>query len=139
MPSFMIDIKNNQAFLLVDIGHPKNKQQTNNQEQKTYRALFDTGAQKTLISPKIVDDLGFVAIGQASLGTAAGDVKETTEHRINIAIPVRLGNDAILGVGRDLNVMLSPYQPKDFDVLLGMDVLVGYHITMFANQIVVSN
>ncbi|MDE2828066.1 MAG: hypothetical protein OXL40_12315, partial [Bacteroidota bacterium] len=46
---------------------------------------------------------------------------------------------ATFSAGRDINVMLFPYQPKNFDVLLGMDMLTGYHITMFRNRIVVSN
>ncbi|MDE2828238.1 MAG: aspartyl protease family protein [Bacteroidota bacterium] len=96
MPSFIIDIEENQAFLSVEISHPINKVSTKNQKVKTYLALLDTGAQQTLISPQIVSDLGFVAIGPASLGTASGDVKMTKEFRIGIGIPAPVADGCVL-------------------------------------------
>ena len=32
-----------------------------------------------------------------------------------------------------------PYQPPDYDVLLGMDVLANFHITMHAGSFIMSN
>ncbi len=36
-------------------------------------------------------------------------------------------------------VMELPFQPPDFDVLLGMDVLVNFHITMHGAVFIMSN
>lgn len=91
------------------------------------------------MSSKVVDDLGFIPVGFASIGTVGGDTIETKEYRVDLGIPVQIGNNEVFGVGRSISVALLPYQPPNFDVLLGMDFISGYHITLFGNQIVISN
>ena len=41
-------------------------------------------------------------------------------------------------MGAPLVVMELPYQPPDYDVLLGMDVLANLHITMHASSFIMS-
>lgn len=35
------------------------------------------------------------------------------------------------GAGKTLHVMELPYQPEHYDVVLGMDMISDYHITLF--------
>ena len=41
--------------------------------------------------------------------------------------------------GSDMSVSLFPYQPENFDVLLGMDFLSGFHITLVAGKLIMSS
>ncbi|MCY4674315.1 MAG: retropepsin-like aspartic protease [Bacteroidetes bacterium] len=134
MPSFVLDIKNNQAFLESTVGRPESPDET-----MGFKALLDTGAQRTLVSPKIVKDLGLIPIAPASVRAVSGGVVDTKEYRMNVSIPIQLGNNAVFDKGSSMNVLLLPYQPKDYDVLLGMDFLSGFHITLFGKQMIISN
>ena len=40
--------------------------------------------------------------------------------------------------GGTVPVLLLPFEPPDFDVLLGMDILAGYHVTMWDGTFVLS-
>ena len=40
--------------------------------------------------------------------------------------------------GATVPVLLLPFDPPDWDVLLGMDILTGYHITMWDGRFVLS-
>ena len=42
-------------------------------------------------------------------------------------------------MGRQLSVVGLPYQPNDYDVILGMDIIGVFHITMYRNRIILSN
>lgn len=133
MPTVTIEIKKNQAFLesnVSPVGVPEKSQ--------NYLALLDTGAQATLISQRIVEELGLEPIGLAPIRTVGGQQIQVDEYRMSLAIPVLIGPNAIFGLGRDMNVLLLPYQPGSHDVLLGMNFLTNFHITMHRNQILVS-
>ena len=58
MLSFLVNIEDNQALIQVTVGHLEDLDQVHG-----YWALMDTGAQATLVSRKIIDDLKFVPIG----------------------------------------------------------------------------
>ncbi len=38
-----------------------------------------------------------------------------------------------------MEVTLLNFQPENFDVLLGMDLLEGFHLTIHADQFIISN
>lgn len=38
-----------------------------------------------------------------------------------------------------MNVSLLPYQPKDYDVVLGMDFLADFHMTLVAGKLIMSS
>lgn len=42
-------------------------------------------------------------------------------------------------MGRDLFVSGLPYQPEEYDVILGMDFIGAFHITIYRNRIILSN
>ena len=41
--------------------------------------------------------------------------------------------------GSDLEVALLPYEPKNYDVLLGMDLLLRFHLTLYGGNFILSN
>ncbi len=102
-------------------------------------ALFDTGAQTTLVSPKIIETLEFVPIAPALIGTVGGNTVETKAYWMDIGIPVQIGDNEIFGTSRSMKVASLLFQPANFDVLVGMDFIAAYHITLFSNRIVISN
>jgi hypothetical protein len=42
-------------------------------------------------------------------------------------------------MGDQLSVAGLPYQPDGYDVLLGMDIIGIFHITIYQNRIILSN
>ena len=83
-------------------------------EGKKYKALYDTGATHSTISPKIVQDLNLPSIGATNVGVGGG-FHATTRHLVNIALPNRV------------MVAMTPVAklplPSGEDVIIGMDIL----------------
>lgn len=79
-----------------------------------YRALYDTGATQSSISPKVVNDLGLASIGATIMGVAGGTLP-TTCHLVNIGLPNRVVFAMIRVAKADLH--------HGIDVLVGMDIL----------------
>ena len=100
-----------------------------------------------MISEKVVNDVGLVAVGEESIMGVNGEAFQTNQYRVRVDIPVtsprKLPSGKVLEEtyfrGLDLNVSLLPYQPEDHDVLLGMDFLSGFHITLVAGKMIMSN
>jgi len=81
----------------------------------------------------------FIPIGFTHLSSVSGETVECKIYRVDLGIPVLISENTIFGAGRNINVALLPYQPTYFDVILGMDFLTRYHITLYSNQIIISN
>jgi predicted aspartyl protease len=79
-----------------------------------YKALFDTGATHSVISPKVVADLKLPSIGITNVGVGGGKLT-TTSHLVNFGFPNR--------------VMFSMFRVAaltvrdDADAAIGMDIL----------------
>ncbi|MCY4158102.1 MAG: retroviral-like aspartic protease family protein [Bacteroidetes bacterium] len=134
MPPFLAEIENNQAIIKAAVGRPGS---LNNMQG--YDALLDTGAQSTLVSQKVVDELGFIPIGSDSIRTVEGNIVTTKKYHINVGILVQFGSNDIVGTGFTINVASLPFQPANFDVLLGMDLISRFHMTFWGNRIIISN
>ena len=113
----------------------------------SYPALLDTGAQGTMISRKVVQEVGLQQIGHTSIIPVSGESLITEKYRIRLDIPIEsrilesdgsVVNEAILR-GMDMDVALLPYDPSNYDVLLGMDLLHGFHLTMHGDTYILSN
>ena len=92
----------------------------------SFNALVDTGAQKTMVSPNVVEQTRAVGMNIAEYVPAGGEPQETDEFFLNNRIPIAVGpqgNQFIYASGQNLTVLLLPYNPPGFDVLLGMDFL----------------
>ena len=100
-----------------------------------------------MISERVVNDVGLVAIGIGSIMGVNGVAFQTKWYRVRVDLPVtsprKLPSGKVLEEtyfrGLDLRVSLLPYQPEDYDVLLGMDFLSGFHITLFGGKLIMSN
>lgn len=107
---------------------------------------MDTGAQITLVSPRVVEQLGAISIDVGEFISANAQIQETREYWLNISIPISEvtstpEGDVLLNLprGEHLSVLELPYNPPNYDVLLGMDVLKRFHITMWNGTFVLSN
>ena len=84
MPTFIIDVQNSQIILISaisipgQINHPKNR----------YNSLLDTGAQATLISERVANDVGCVVIGDERIVGISGEACQTKQYRVRVDIPV---------------------------------------------------
>ena len=75
---------------------------------------------------------------------ASGEPINTVQHRARIDIPIAYNTTEPPGaqrflMGNQLFVAALPYQPDDYDVILGMDFIGMFHITIYRNRIIISN
>lgn len=80
---------------------------------KEYVAVWDTGAEMSSISHRVVNELGLRPVGKARNYTAAGVVDVNT-YVINLQLPMGVGVALLQVTGNDLG---------DTDMLIGMDVI----------------
>lgn len=141
MPSFEQAITNNRIIVIVDVCRAAGEQGF------SFKALLDTGATITGISPKVVEALQLAPLGTISLSVASGDTIETARYHARVDIPIGVAvasqpdeqrQERFL-MGRDLFVSGLPYQPEEYDVILGMDFIGAFHITIYRNRIILSN
>lgn len=78
------------------------------------KAIWDTGATKTCIHPRVVDTLGLTPIGQTMMQTA-GKTCPTNTYLVNIILPNRL-----LITGAQVATLDSEAMPE---CLIGMDII----------------
>jgi predicted aspartyl protease len=81
---------------------------------KKYKALYDTGATHSAVSPKVVADLQLASVGATNVKVGGGDLT-TTSHLVNIGLP----NRVMFPMVRVAKMVLH----QDFDVIVGMDIL----------------
>jgi predicted aspartyl protease len=79
-----------------------------------YKALFDTGATHSSVSPKVVADLNLTSIGATNVGVGGGTLT-TTSHLVNIGFP----NRVMFQMVRVAKVAVH----QGIDVLIGMDII----------------
>ena len=97
----------------------------------TYRAVWDTGAMRTVLSERVVDELRLTVTGYERLASV-GAVRDATEHFVDIYLPNRLGVIDTPILKGDL--------PGKTDVLIGMDIITlgDFAVTNFGDKTVMS-
>lgn len=139
MPTFVTAVNNNQILLdvvVTPIGADS--------EMHTYTGLLDTGAQRTGISTKVVSDLGLAQVDVGRMQVATGEFSEVALYPVNVGVPVvsqrqsQEDRPEAFVSGKSLIVSGLPHEPWNFDVLLGMDLLSLYHITIVNGQLAMS-
>ena len=129
-------------FVAISIGSPPSART----EPKSYAAILDTGAQGTMISRKVVDEGKLSSIGFTDIIPVSGAPIQTEKYRVRVDIPIGDqmetsggGAGPLLNLrGKEIEVSLLPFQPENFDVLLGMDFLSEVHFTMYKDEFILS-
>ena len=130
MPTFGKKIEDGQILLVASVG-PSGA-------EKAYTALVDTGAQRTMVSPKVVEETGLKGIGYSGIVPVSGKPIQTPKYRTFLSIPISQGTTVLLS-GEELEVARLPFQPDNFDILLAMDFLMNFHFTMYGGSFIMSN
>jgi len=81
---------------------------------KEYKALYDTGATNSSVSPNVVADLNLSSIGARKVGVGGGEL-DTTSHLVNIGLP----NAVMFQMMSVAKIALQ----GEIDVLIGMDII----------------
>ncbi|WP_419554240.1 retroviral-like aspartic protease family protein [Candidatus Poriferisodalis sp.] len=115
-------------------------------DRHAFKALVDTGATGTAVSQAVIDALRVASCGVRQTSTADGSVVDADEYMLCVHIPVRTTS-----MSADGNAVVEDYRStatvkaiqlgfdtSACDVIVGMDMLSRYHITMFNNQFVMS-
>ena len=107
-------------------------------EHREYSALLDTGAHMSMITNKVAQEVGLESSGQISVGPISGIPVQCEQYMVRLDIPIGDIENRVLR-GKDVHAAEIPFQPDSFDVLLGMDFITEFHITMFGDQFILSN
>ena len=134
MPTLFVDAVDRQFLFGVGIREHGNPDAHAEHE---FPCLFDAGAQAPAISPGVVEKLGLTASGHRLIGGATDRdvVLKCYPVQIKVYAPtqmeVSLGQEPqFIALGKYVEVTGLPYQPTNFDVLLGMDVIESLHVSM---------
>ena len=143
MPTFTVAIVDRRIIFGCAISTPF----VDPPDRRGYQTLFDTGAQLTMISPRVVQEIALVPIGNTDIVPVSGQPIRTNSYRVRLDIPIVAGVSLPGGEtrqetdfrGKELDVAELPYQPADYDVLLGMDFIIGAHITICGSSFILSS
>lgn len=142
MPCFTGPVQNNQIILVCSVHH-QGQALTGvgqNQSQFNFRGLVDTGAQSSAISQNVVDQLSLSAVGWTDVTGVHGTVN-TPIYSVDVGISVQetaadaSGNiiaiSAFAKAFPNRRVSLADFgSNSNFEVLLGMDIIMGCHLTV---------
>lgn len=141
MPTVVVQVSNERVLLRVAVAVPSERGDSDSHE---FGALVDTGAQCTMVSRRVVDRIDAAQIGVRQFMPASGQPQSTPVYELSVAVAIsEMGADGsptfTFARGGTVPVLLLPFDPPDYDVLLGMDILANYHITMCSGLFVLSN
>jgi len=142
MPTFTGSVVDHQIIIDVAVKIP-----TTGGKRIMCKALLDTGSQVTHISKRIIGELGLTAIGKRPILVASGDQIETETYRVRLDIPIpsqvkNKRGDTLPELslrGKELVVSDLQFQPLHYDVVIGMDFLWGFHLTMYSPNFILSS
>ena len=146
MPSFVGRVSDRQIFFSTTVSVWEDNSESPKIPNRTYITLLDTGAQATMISPKVVAEANLTPIGDMNIAGINGAISTVDSFLITLGIPIGMRipkeygktETEILWRGMAVEVGTLPYQPVDYDVLLGMDILMTCHLTLHDNLFVLS-
>ena len=115
--AFTVDYSKRMRVLAVDVGLTEAKDIAGDQppDFTVYKAILDTGATGTAITPKVALNLGLAPIRRAMVQGAQAK-KESNVYLLNVFLPNKV---SFIG----LPVTEVPGLAGGFDVLIGMDLI----------------
>ena len=141
MPTFEERITDRQARLSVRIALPDQPQAASD-----FTALIDTGAQETMITQRVADRIGAVAVGAKTVIYANGARVREPAYMVSIRARARSADDAQhvwsayeLLSDPETEVTRIPGGGGEFDALIGMDILERLHTTIFGGRVILRN
>lgn len=138
MATYCGSIEKRQLLLDVVVSNPK----TN--KTKRYRALLDTGATISSVSPKVLKESELSSDGWMPVEGVHGQ-KELPTCSVGLHVPITelsQGQQQLTTTSRGYSRMKATIMGKKvntFDVLVGMDLLENFHLTVYKNQFILSN
>lgn len=143
MPVFTQAVVNNRVLITVFVSDPSQPANV----RRTYVALVDTGATMSMISERVVREAGAVSTNSKPFLAANGQHTMTPTYTLDISVPVFAGS-RIDGSqetqrlqdrgGVRETFLMPPVQQgapeRGFDVILGMDILRMFMITMHEDR-----
>ena len=148
MPTRKFEVVDNQIHVPVLILDPRDPERGS----REFVAQVDTGAQGTLITTRVIEALGLEPLTSSPLIGIEGQPIMVPEFEVFIGILIPLmraedgdpetemyAHDGDYYRGQVTWAQKWPYDPLDCDVLLGMDLLSGFHITMHDGDFIISN
>ena len=138
MPTFVKHVENNRVLIQVAAAVEADGSELDHR----FAALVDTGATMTAVTSRLVTQVGATPVGRSSFVPASGQPVETSLFGLHLTIPIDTPIDEgvhTFAVGGPLVAFELPYHPADYDVLLGMDLLSMFHITMHGGAFIMSN
>lgn len=145
MPTVTIEIEGNEIRHVADVAlpNPPDPWHPFGSSPTRFPALIDTGSTNTGVTKRVVDALGAEQIGVEEIWDANGEMRETPSYRIVVGIPIITpldsGETHTYVSGENLIVDLISDQVDDVDIILGMDLLQRFHITVYGSQCIISN
>lgn len=144
MPTIILPVENDEIRITAILGV-----MGDGSDMHAYEGIVDTGAQMTGITRTAAERLGVHAVGQEYVVGIEGKPTLVPVFRIMIGIGVpatevggqgEFVSEGIHVSGGPLKVMLlEDWNDDSADVLLGMDMLASFHITMFGGRCILSN
>ena len=147
MPSLVVPVEDNNIIIPAMVELPHDYTEESVPEPIICTALVDTGAQGTMVSRRIADQLSPPVIGYGTVEGVTGPA-ESPIHELRIVIPTEVEETGLDGEVSEgiyfywdvLRVMVLTHEiGEGIDILLGMDMLTGFHITMYGNQVIISS
>ncbi|WP_419846074.1 hypothetical protein [Candidatus Poriferisocius sp.] len=138
MPTFNVEVADDQIILKASILIPGAE---DDNPPPAFDALVDTGAQMTMVSSRVIEEVGAESTSSRKIIPVSGEPLTVPTYWLGVFIPIAMDNadPNIFAAGRELRVAQLPYEPLNYDILLGMDLLIGFHITMVGGHFVLSN
>lgn len=145
MPSFAGKLDRGRMLINVLVSPPATAEQAKAkappEDVVSFRALLDTGATISGISEKVVSAMDLVPDGWRPV-TGVHGTQDTPTCCIAMHIPISEvdpdGETIHMRGFAKMNVTVLEFQPDDFDVLIGMDLLQACHLSMSSGMFFLS-
>ena len=145
MPTIAVEISDNEIRHVADVAlpDPPDPYHPFGLSPIRFSAIVDTGSTHTGVTQKVVDALNAVQVGVATVSYAGNETVRTPTYKMLVGIPIieteDHGGTRTYVRGESLMVELIPDQEDGTDIILGIDLLQSFHITMYESQCIISN